>query len=341
MSETRFIHITPEGELRPQKDLSASLSALKSGGYIWLDYAAPDRKDLEELIGPLGFHTLWVEDCLDEAQIPKIDVFPSGTFMLFNTYGYSEETLSIGEINLILGKDFLITVSGQSGDDQRFLERLDPVIRLESTFLGEGPDFLLHLLLDDIVDRKYRTIDALQEILDTAEENILKNLSGFDLGRLVGIRRDLLILRRSLFHEREILTKICRRDSPFIGEKAIYHFRDIYDHMTKYFEEIEICRDMLLSLTEMYLSMVNNRISLTSNRTNNTVRRLTFITTIFMPLTLLAGIGGMSEWSMMTGPQNWRTAYPAFLALMACIGVVTFFILRRLERKDRDIPPDE
>lgn len=341
MAETRFMHIAPAGDLRPVPDLASALTALKSGGYIWLDFAAPDRKDLDALVGPLGIYSLWVEDCLDESQVPKIDIFPNGTFMLFNVYTYSEGKLTIGEVNLILGKDFLITVSGHNGDDQRFLERLAGGISLESGGLGQGPDFLLHLLLDDIVDRKHMVIEAAQGELNSAEEGILRNHPGFKLGRLVAIRRDLLNLRRSLFHERETLTKICRRDSPFVGEKAIYHFRDIYDHLTKYFEEVEICREMLLTLMEMHLAMVNNRISMTANRTNTTVRRLTFITTIFMPLTLLAGIGGMSEWSMMTGPQNWKVAYPAFLALMAAIGVVTFFVLRHLEKTGRNLPPDK
>ena len=341
MAQARFSHITPEGDLQSKSDLIEALDSLKSGGYIWLDYTAPERSDLEALIAPLGIHPLWVEDCLDEAQVPKIDIFPGGTFMLFNSYKYLNGKLSLGEVNLILGKDFLITVSGHSGEDQQLYDRLVEWIRLEREKLNQGPDFLLHLLLDDIVDRKHVAIEAVQGELNAAEESIIRDSPRFKLNRLVSIRRDLLNLRRSLFHERESLTKICRRDSPFIGEKAIYHFRDIYDHLTKYFEEIEISREMLMSLMEMYLSLINNKIALTANRTNNTVRRLTFITTIFMPLTLLAGIGGMSEWSMMTGPENWRTAYPAFMVLTAAIGVVSYFILRHLDKENRDIPSDD
>jgi magnesium transporter len=84
---------------------------------------------------------------------------------------------------------------------------------------------------------------------------------------------------------------------------------------------------------EMYLSMLNNQMTKTSNATNATVRRLTFITTIFMPLALLSGIGGMSEWSMMTGPQNWKIAYPAFLSAMVVIGLANYYLLKWLERR--------
>ena len=87
---------------------------------------------------------------------------------------------------------------------------------------------------------------------------------------------------------------------------------------------------------EMYLTMLNNQMTKAANDTNVTVRRLTFITTIFMPLSLLAGIGGMSEWSMMTGPQNWRIAYPAFLLAMVVIGVANYFLLKWLEKRNED-----
>jgi magnesium transporter len=84
---------------------------------------------------------------------------------------------------------------------------------------------------------------------------------------------------------------------------------------------------------EMYLSMLNNQMTRISNDTNLTVRRLTFITTIFMPLTLLAGIGGMSEWSMITGPENWKISYPAFLLVMAVLGVANYYLLRWLDKR--------
>ena len=153
---------------------------------------------------------------------------------------------------------------------------------------------------------------------------------------LLHLRRDLLTIRKNLFHEREILVKICRKDCPFIGEQAIYVYRDIYDHLAKLFELTESSREIVTSLMEMYLSILNNQMAKAANNTNATVRRLTFITTIFMPLTLLAGIGGMSEWSMMTGPTNWRIAYPAFMLAMLVLGIASYFLLRWIEKQGRE-----
>jgi magnesium transporter len=184
-----------------------------------------------------------------------------------------------------------------------------------------------------VVDQKFVAIEALEDQINVAEEAILANLATFNPADLLHLRQDLLTVRKSLFHEREVLVKICRKDCPFIPEKSIFFYRDIYDHLSKFFELTESSRDVVTSLMEMYLSMLNNQMTKISNDTNLTVRRLTFITTIFMPLTLLAGIGGMSEWSMMTGPENWKISYPAFLLVMAVLGVANYFLIKWLEKR--------
>jgi magnesium transporter len=193
----------------------------------------------------------------------------------------------------------------------------------------------VHVILDNVVDEKFLAIEAFEAELDAAEESMLADASIFNIAELVRLRRGLLSLRKSLFHEREILVKICRKDCVFISDKAIFHYRDIYDHLAKFFELTESYRDIVTSLMEMYLSMLNNQMTKAANDTNVIVRRLTLITTIFMPLTLLAGIGGMSEWSMMTGSGNWRIAYPAFMLAMVVIGFANYFLLVRFERKGR------
>jgi hypothetical protein len=124
-------------------------------------------------------------------------------------------------------------------------------------------------------------------------------------------------------------------DCPYIPEKAIFHFRDIYDHLAKFFELTETNREIVTSLMELYTSLLNNHMTKVSNETNASVRRLTLIATIFMPLTLLAGIGGMSEWTMITGPGNWKVAYPLFIVGMAVIAAINFILIRLIERRSR------
>lgn len=335
MSETLFYHISQKGKLTGAATVDAALAAAKNGGFVWLNYCQPKKEDLSILIDLLDLHHLSIEDCLDENQIPKMEDFPRNTFIIFNTFEYSNKKLLIGEIDLFLGENFLVTVSQHDSDNRRILDGIEHIMETDMESARHGPAFLMHVIMDHVVDQKFLAIEALEDELDTQEETMLADVSSFNPAEMIRLRRDLLNLRKSLFHEREILVKICRRDCPFIPEKAIYHYRDIYDHLTKFFELTESYREIVTSLMDMYLSMLNNQMTKVANQTNISVRRLTLITTIFMPLTLLAGIGGMSEWSMMTGPQNWKIAYPAFLLAIGVIGFINYGLLKWFERKKR------
>jgi magnesium transporter len=334
-SQSRFFHVLPAEGLKPLAGREEALALLGGEGYVWFDYVDPLRESLDSLIKPLGLHPLSVEDCLDDDQVPKIEDFPHHSFVLFNSYDFTGQGVEIDEIDFFLAPKFLISVShGHTGRASHFV-RLDDAIQRDLVNVSRGPDFLLHVIMDNIVDQKFKAIEALQEELDTAEETVIETPTAFQPAGLLRLRRSLLILRKSLYHEREILIRICRRDSPFVSEGAIYHFRDIYDHLAKFFEAIEIYREMITSLMEIYLSVLNNRMTIAANRTNRIVRRLTLINTIFMPLTLLAGIGGMSEWSMMTGPGNWKIAYPVFLVAMVGVGFINYLILKKWEARER------
>lgn len=336
MPDSRCFHISATGALTLHSSYEdASAAAAAEGGYVWLDFFLPRRDELSALAGPLGLHALSIEDCTDENQVPKIEDFPHNTFIIFNALSYRERSLTVSEVDLFLGQGYLLTASGYGAGGAKPLEGIERVVEHNAENAAQGPVFLLHIVLDFVVDRKFASIEALEDDLTSAEEQMLASPSSFNPAELLDLRRHLLAVRKSLFHEREILVKICRRDSPFIPEKAVFHFRDIYDHLAKFFELAEAYREIVTSLMELHMSMLNNLMAKAANDTNNTVRRLTFITTIFMPLTLLAGIGGMSEWTMMTGQQHWRLAYPALFLGMAVLGVTSYFLLKKLEKKDR------
>jgi magnesium transporter len=328
--ESRFYHISPTGKPARVAALPQALDAAGGEGFVWLDYYQPTKEELSALIEPLKLHPLSLEDCLDNNQVPKIEDFPGNTFIIFNAFNYADKTLTVDAVDLFIGEKFLITVSGYDSEGRRSLNDIEQIIERDIESARQGPAFLMHVILDRIVDQKFVAIEALEDELDAAEEEMLADPESFNPTEMLRLRRELLALRKSLFHEREILVKICRKDCQFISEKAIFHYRDIYDHLAKFFELTEAYRDILTSLMELYTSMLSNLMAKAANETNATVRRLTFITTIFMPLTLLAGIGGMSEWSMMTGPEHWKISYPAFILAMAVIGVANYYLLKRI-----------
>ncbi|HBE41950.1 MAG TPA: Mg2+/Co2+ transporter [Bacteroidales bacterium] len=336
MSESKFYHFTSTGLFYGLRTSEEVISALSEGGFIWMNFYKPEIEELHSLVDTLAVHPLSVEDCLDSSQVPKIEHFPGNTFIIFNAYSYKNKRLYIDEVDFFIGKNFLITVSGINSDDRKPLNNVIRIIENDPGLAKAGPAFLMHVVLDYVVDQKFHAFEALEDELEEAEDQVLDTPGEFRVSELLRLRKDLLNLRKSLFHEREILVKICRMDCPLITEKAIFAFRDIYDHLAKFFELSESYREIVTSLMELYTSLQNNLMTKVSNETNSSVRRLTLITTIFMPLTLIASIGGMSEYTMMTGGgANWRTAYLLLGAGLVIVAIINFFVLRWLEKRGK------
>ncbi len=332
MSATKFYHFPAKGSFYGLESLQDAIETSKEEGFVWFNFYKPTREELCSLINTIGIHPLSIEDCFDAQQVPKIEFFQNNTFIIFNGFTYAGKKLFIDEVDLFIGEKFLITVSGYQSETRQPLNDLTGVLE-NGKMNVKGPDFLMQIVIDYIVDEKYKAFDDLEDELEEAEELLLENVEKFEAVSLINIRRNLMHLRKGLFHEREIIVKITRKDCPFIREKAIAHYRDIYDHLEKLFELTETYREIETSLMELYTSLLNNFMTKMSNETNISVRRLTLIATIFMPLTLIASIGGMSEWTMITGPEKWKTSYPLFILGMIVFGVINYFLIRRLEKK--------
>jgi magnesium transporter len=338
MSESKFYHFTSDGLFYGMNSVKEALSAIREGGFVWLNFYDPSIEELHSLVDTMDVHPLSIEDCLDSSQVPKIEHFPNNTFIIFNSFTYLNKTLFIDEIDIFVGKNFLITVSGIKAEGRRPLAGIARIIENDPGIAKAGPAFLMHVVLDYVVDEKLSAFESLEDELEEAEDQVLNDPANFAPTELMRLKKYLVNLRKGLFHEREILVKICRMDCPFIPEKAIFHFRDIYDHLAKFFELTETNREIVTSLMELYTSLLNNQMTKMSNQTNASVRRLTMIATIFMPLTLLAGIGGMSEWTMMTGSDNWKISYPIFIIAMAVIAAMTYMFIKFMEKNK---PPKE
>ena len=331
--EAHYTIITPSGGFEEMPTLKEALAYTTSqNGYIWADYVDPTAELLEELMPALGIHPLSIEDCINGDQLPKLDLFPNYSFLIFNTFEETPEELLSHELDLFIGENFVVTAGFRREDNQALLTGLRELLERQREVVRQGPSYLLHQVLDKTVDDKLGVIEDIEEALEANEDAILAEPLEFDYSSLMQSRRALQVMRRSLFHEREVVNKLIRRDSPFITEKALVYFRDIYDHLSKYYEVAEAAREQVTDLMEIHLSLINNSMAETANRTNAIMRRLTLITTIFMPLTLIAGIGGMSEFTMMVGQKNWKIAYVILLVVMAVIALINYRLLLRMEQ---------
>ena len=336
MENRHWYYFSPNGKAAPIKGLSLAdtLALRKKGGFLWLVYITPKKEDLQPLAESLGIHPLSIDDCFDEDYLPKMDLFTDYAGILFNDFVNGADSVSVREVNFFLGKDYLVSVFREGKVDLARCEAVLAELSGEALGAGAGPARVLYAILDRIIDSKFSSVEQVGDRISKVEDLILTGAGAVDNMAVHGIRQNLMVMRKTLFHEREILARICRHDSPLFQKADLAYFSNLYDHLAKFVEIVESNRETITNLVQIQLSLASNAMAESANHTNRSVNRLTLITTIFMPLSLIAGIGGMSEWTMMTGPGNWKLAYPILIGAMALVGGINFIFLKKFERKE-------
>ena len=179
MSDACFYQIGRDGPAKRVASAVAAVAATEVDGFAWLHYRQARREDLAELVGLLGLHALSIEDCFDDNQIPKIDDFPDNTFILFNTFQYDRGVLDVGEINLFLGKHFLVSISHVDSSHRSYLDEVERIVERGIEETRQGPSYLMHLILDHVVDQKFVAIEALEDELDHVEGALIADPASF------------------------------------------------------------------------------------------------------------------------------------------------------------------
>lgn len=331
---TRYFTFTGEGALAEYPNavefFTHALSLTE--GCSWIDCCDPERIELEDLAVNFNLHRLSVDDCFEENPIPKIDIFPEYCALVFHDVAGSDGIVSLTAANYFVGRGFLLSVRRAASEGAHPIGKT--VERLRRNGLSGGAPMLLHALLDETVDRVFPALEELTEKVADMEDGAIAGEGSLDPGALSDMRKSLLGLRKSLNYERELVSRIRRRESAVFGDAVLPYFGDLGDHIASYLDLAESSREAIGNLVQMNLAMSSNAMAEASNRMNRSVGRLTFITVIFMPLTLLSGILGMSEFTMMTGQGNWKLSYPLLLLGMLGIAAATAGILRRLDDQD-------
>lgn len=308
----------------PLKQLKSFLSRTRN--LVWVDLDRPTKADYKILSDIFHFHPLSIEDAEKPQTLPKIDSFPNYLFIVFHKVVLDPHlnTLDQKEIDFFLGRNFLVTVhhydSFITRNNQEFLLHNPDMARL-------GADFILHRIVDSIVDIYLPILDKWEDDIDTMEERIFrKKLKGV-LEETLRTRRHIAQFRRIIAPQREILHRLARRDSPFISPKAGIYFRDVYDHLTRCHQNLELNRETLHAAFEAYLSIISNHMAESSNRLNKVMQRLTIISTVFLPLTFLAGVYGMNFEYM---PElNWRYGYFIIWSIFIALGAWMIYMFKK------------
>ena len=302
----RIMAATDDGQWR--EDVRLEDLTDRDVSWFWVDFDCPKPNEIELLDGYFHFHPLAIEDCLQRLQRPKVDHYEETHF--FVLHALHPETLKAEEVNVFLGPRGIVTfhLAPSQEIEEAWKRMLDPGFRR-----GRDHNYVAYLLMDKLVDNYFPTLykieDQLNDIEDQGENRV-------DLQRMTeqiyDIRADLLRIRRTVLPMRDLLYRLLNSDKiPGVKEQYAY-FTDIYDHLLKLTEMIESNREMTADLRDSYDS-------LRSNRMNSIMKTLTVMTTIFMPLTFIAGVYGMNFVNM---PElEWQAGYYIVIGVMLALGL--------------------
>ncbi len=285
---------------------------------LWVDIENPEDAEIELLLEVFELHPLTVEDCIMPNVHPKIEEFEQYLFMVLHGLTRIDGQLKAVELDVCLGKNFLITVrTGRIksiDDDCARVERKSPIFQ-------RGADFLFYAITDSLIDSYFPIIDEVEARVDELETKLLSDSTKQMVQDLLAVYGELMILRRALTPHRDILGRLNRADLPqFIKPANAIYFRDIYDHVLRMSELVDSSREVTTMAIEAYSTIV-------SNRQTEIMKTMTAFATLALPLLIVTGIFGMNF-----GENPWlgpRWVYNALGVLfVASIPVMLWFFKR-------------
>jgi len=284
---------------------------------IWHDIRDADDSELDRLAERYQLHPLHIEDCRHRRQRAKVEDGATYLFVVLKPVELQTEVtdLLISELDIFLGPDFLITVTEEVCP--RLFERFD-VLKQRSA--GERPDQLFYRIVDGLVDSYLPILDNYDDQIDEIEDGVLQNPSPEMLQRILAGKRGLIELRRILSNTRDVAGHIQRIESNLIGRDLAPFLRDVYDHLARNMDLLEMQRDLLTGSLDIYLSSI-------ANRTNQVMKVLTVLGTIALPSIVISGFFGMNTKDLPFLQTPNGTWYP--LGFMVVSTALLLFVLKK------------
>ncbi|WGM89889.1 MAG: magnesium/cobalt transporter CorA [Candidatus Bathyarchaeum tardum] len=287
----------------------------------WINISGVHQLSNIEKIGKnLKTHPLVLEDIMHTGQRPKMEDFEDYLFVVLKMLQYDEavnETRT-EQVSLLLGCNYVVSFQEDEGD---VFDLIRDRLRTDRGRIRKmGADYLLYSLLDAIVDNYFMVLEKIGEKIEDIEDDLLKNPTSEVLQTIHQLKRELIFLRKSVWPLREVISRLERWESSLIDKSIDIYLRDVYDHTIQVIDALETFRDVLSGMLEIYLSSV-------SNRMNEVMKVLTIIATIFIPLTLIAGIYGMNFKYMPELDSPW--GYPMVYVAMFAVSAVMLIYFRK------------
>lgn len=325
-ADQAYIHVTnydgeefSEIEDAPLSDLG-KLAANQQ--VTWIQVQGLNVKAVEEIGRQFAIHPLVLEDILHTSQRPKLADYGEYLCVILKSLTVTEEATDYQaeQVSLLLGPNYVISFIESPPDDNNVLANVHERVKSRGRICQLGADYLFYALLDSIVDQYFLVLEHLGEKIEILEDKIAGQPRPEQLQDLHALKHDMLYLRKSVWPVRELVSALERGETTHIKESTIVYLRDIYDHVIQVIETVEIYRDMLSGMLDIYLSSISNRMS-------EVMKMLTIISTIFIPLTFIAGVYGMNFTHM---PElEWEYGYPLILSIMLLISLLMVRYFRK------------
>jgi len=297
------------------EDVEETFQFRDTKSVTWIDVVGLHDVDKIEKIGlHYGIHPLVLEDVLNVYQRPKVEDFGDYLFVVARVL---KEGLDSRQVSFILGRNFVITFQEERLE---IFEQIRKKIREGGKIRKMGTDYLLHSLIDAIIDSYFVILGKIEDEIAEFEDRVVLNPTPEVVQSIHRLKRNLIALRKSVWPLRDVVSYLSKSESDLISDETSIYFRDVYDHTIQVIDTIETLRELIAGMLEVYFSSI-------SNRTNEIMKVLTIIATIFMPLTFITGIYGMNFRYM---PElEWRYGYPFALFLMLIVSVFMIVYFRR------------
>jgi magnesium transporter len=312
-------------ELPPQPNVSTAemKKALnRPEAMLWVSLENPDDAEMAILSDIFHFHPLAIEDCMSSGyQPPKVDDFGKYIFLIVHAIhpDHDIRELETHELNIFLGENFLVTV--YKGDTLQPIDTVFHKIDRDYLLTQNGSDFLCHAVLDALVDEYMPIIDHMDDEIEWLEDQVLEKPTPDTMGRIITLKHSIMSLRRIISPMREVINRLSRDEFPMIDGQSRIYFRDIYDHLVRIQDLSDTIRDIVSGTMDIYLNS-------TSLKLNEVMKALTIVSTIFLPLSFLAGVYGMN---FMTNYPGYNSPYSIFIFWGMCITVaaVMLYLFKR------------
>jgi magnesium transporter len=286
----------------------------------WINVDGVHQAELIEAIGKrLNIHPLTLEDIVNTSQRAKFEDYDNYVVSIMKMLDYNNEELRSEQLTIVLMQGMVISFQEANGGDAFDLIRTR-IRQAKGRIRKMGADYLAYALIDAVVDYYFNVLEKIGDKIEIIEEELISDPQKSTMEQLHHMKREMIFVRKAVWPVRELVNNMERSESDLILEGTGIYLRDVHDHTIRVIDTIETYRDLLSGMMDIYLSSV-------SNRMNEVMKILTIITTIFVPVTFIAGVYGMNFDYMPELHSKW--GYPAVWAVMLLIIISLIIYFKR------------